>query len=488
MNVSLWQTSGQYPVQAPFHPNSPFSEHLFPETSAQPNYVYEAVRELFNLQGFDSVNFGSAKWNPLGTIIRKGDRVMLKPNLISERHPRGPEGWQYILTHGSVIRAVADYAFKATGDTGEVIIADAPQTDSSFTEICRVLGLDEVERFYSSKGLRFRLIDLRRFQWKTVDDVVVSRETLPGDSQGYATINLGGNSLFRSHACQGRYYGADYNTDEVNAHHHDDTHEYVVSRSALECDVFINLPKLKTHKKTGVTLSIKNLVGINGDKNYLPHFTQGTPADGGDEYPDGTLGRSVEALGRRTMRKLAISVPTAGPWLFRQARKAGTAVFGATDNTIRSGNWWGNDTCWRMCLDLNRILLYADPNGYLRPDDVDSRKRYLTIIDGIIGGEGNGPIDVDPIASGVLLLSTDPVAADAVAARLMGFDPSKIPIIARAAQLADYRLGAASLDDIEVLSNHDDWCGKLNAIDFSGQKCFRPYFGWRGKIEMDITG
>jgi hypothetical protein len=70
----------------------------------------------------------------------------------------------------------------------------------------------------------------------------------------------------------------------------------------------------------------------------------------------------------------------------------------------------------------------------------------------------------------------------------MGFDPRKIPIIARAAQLADYQLGAANLDDIEVLGNHADWCGKLNAIDFSGQKRFRPHFGWQGKIEMDITG
>ena len=136
---------------------------------------------------------------------------------------------------------------------------------------------------------------------------------------------------FVDHTGQGRYYGADYDTDEVNAHHHDDTHEYVVSRSALECDVFINLPKLKTHKKTGVTLSLKNMVGINGDKNYLPHFTQGTPADGGDEYPDGTLGRTVESLGRKAMRKLAISAPTAGPWLYRQARKAGAAVFGDTE-------------------------------------------------------------------------------------------------------------------------------------------------------------
>ena len=69
MNVSLWQASGHYPVQTPFHPTSPFSRYLFPETSAQPNHVYEAVRELFSLQGFDSVNFGSASWNPLGKGI-----------------------------------------------------------------------------------------------------------------------------------------------------------------------------------------------------------------------------------------------------------------------------------------------------------------------------------------------------------------------------------------------------------------------------------
>ena len=59
------------------------------------------------------------------------------------------------------------------------------------------------------------------------------------------------------------------------------THEYLISRSAMDADVFINLPKLKTHKKVGVTLSLKNLVGINGDKNYLPHFCIGTPAEGG---------------------------------------------------------------------------------------------------------------------------------------------------------------------------------------------------------------
>ena len=49
-------------------------------------------------------------------------------------------------------------------------------------------------------------------------------------------------------------------------------------------DVVINLPKLKTHKKTGVTISLKNMVGINGYRNCLPHHTIGTPDASGDEF------------------------------------------------------------------------------------------------------------------------------------------------------------------------------------------------------------
>ena len=34
--------------------------------------------------------------------------------------------------------------------------------------------------------------------------------------------------------------------------------------------------------------------------------------------------------------------------------------------TIRNGNWQGNDTCWRMALDLNRALRFANRDGSLR--------------------------------------------------------------------------------------------------------------------------
>jgi hypothetical protein len=53
----------------------------------------------------------------------------------------------------------------------------------------------------------------------------------------------------------------------------------------LEADVIINLPKPKTHKKTGLTGAIKNLVGLVGDKELLPHHRNGGATDGGDCYP-----------------------------------------------------------------------------------------------------------------------------------------------------------------------------------------------------------
>lgn len=485
MRVSLWQGSCEYPKDAPFHPAVQYPESQLLQTNALPNDVYAALRELFNLHGLDAANFGSKFWNPLGTIIRPGDRVLLKPNLITHQHPRDDDGWLAIITHGSVIRAVADYAFRAAGESGEVIVADGPQGDSSFEKICHTLGLDELARFYESVGLRFRLLDLRKYQWVSTDNVVTSRKPNEGDPLGYVRIDLGRKSLLAGHAGEGKYYGADYDTGVVNDHHFGNTHEYLISRTALECDVFINLPKFKTHKKTGITVSLKNAVGISGDRNYLPHFTQGTPAEGGDEYPDDAAAHLLESGGKKLVRKLAVASPKTGARIYRQARAIGTKIFGDTDTTIRSGNWWGNDTCWRMCLDLNRALFYANPDGTFRDNSADSRKRYLTIIDGITGGEGNGPIDVDPVDSGVLLMSTDPVAADAVAASFMGFDPAKIPVIAQALRLSDHQLGVTDVAKIEIASNRPEWCGALDADRFEGQRVFRPHFGWLGHIERN---
>src|SRR5690606_12091736 len=108
----------------------------------------------------------------------------------------------------------------------------------------------------------------------------------------------------------------------------------------------------------------------------------------------------------------------------------GKRVFGDTNtDTIRSGNWHGNDTTWRMCLDLNRILLYADADG--RWHETPAR-RFFSLVDGVIAGEGNGPLDPTPKPVGVIVAGFNPVAVDMTCARLMGFDYRKIPLLRRA--------------------------------------------------------
>lgn len=68
-----------------------------------------------------------------------------------------------------------------------------------------------------------------------------------------------------------------------------------------------------------------------------------------------------------------------------------------------------------------------DINAIVRPD--------FAIVDGIVGMEGNGPIQGLPKPCGVLILGDDPVAVDATGARVMGLLPEKIRYIAQASTL-----------------------------------------------------
>jgi uncharacterized protein (DUF362 family) len=56
----------------------------------------------------------------------------------------------------------------------------------------------------------------------------------------------------------------------------------------------------------------------------------------------------------------------------------------------------------------------------------------LTVIDGFVGMEGQGPIDGTPVQMNLIIAGTDPVATDATAARVMGFNPFKIKHIRKA--------------------------------------------------------
>lgn len=74
----------------------------------------------------------------------------------------------------------------------------------------------------------------------------------------------------------------------------------------------------------------------------------------------------------------------------------------------------------------------------------------LTIIDGVLAMEGNGPRGGSPTHLGVLIASRDPVAADAVACRLIGLDPLVVSTLAAAHEQG---IGCADLKQITVVGD-----------------------------------
>lgn len=72
----------------------------------------------------------------------------------------------------------------------------------------------------------------------------------------------------------------------------------------------------------------------------------------------------------------------------------------------------------------------------------------LTLIDGLVGGEGNCPAPVDPVDSQVIISGTQCLETDRVAARMMGFEPKRIRLF----QAAD----AAGFGDPETLIVGDE--------------------------------
>lgn len=86
---------------------------------------------------------------------------------------------------------------------------------------------------------------------------------------------------------------------------------------------------------------------------------------------------------------------------------------------------------------IDRSIL--DINAAARPD--------FAIVDGIMGMEGNGPIQGTPKECGVLVLGDDPVAVDATCCRIMALRPHKVKYLAGAGTL----LGHLNVDKIKQL-------------------------------------
>ena len=356
-------------------------------------------------------------------IITPGQSIILKPNWVKESHLYRPNDWDYVITHPIIITAVLEAALRLLNGKGAITVTDGPQTDSSFKKIMRIMQPNKWVRMGTHYGVPVKVLDLREDEWVNVGDITVDKRKLPGDPKGSTEINLEEEvSEFFGHKKSVRgYYGADYDIHETNRAHDGHNNLYRVSKTVIESDVFINIPKMKTHKKAGITCCLKNLVGINTYKNFLPHHNEGSAVEGGDQFPGNKVKNRIEGRIMAKLKQGLLQNQKLAP-LFIPVKKVGKKIFGSTEEVVRSGNWHGNDTLWRMILDLNKILFFSNPDGTMREPFSDNKKKYIGVVDGVYAGEGNGPMAPDKRTAGVLIAGTCPVGIDCVCAKLMGFD------------------------------------------------------------------
>ncbi len=233
--------------------------------------------------------------------VRPGATVFLKPNLVEIPHTRESGA----VTHPQLCRAVAEMVLERGAAP---VIGDSAGMGSDTEAVITFMGYDELRQ------------------------------------EGYSVLDLKKERVVRikNHAAA------------VLPHMR-------VFQPALEADVLINLPVMKTHDQTEVTLSMKNLKGLLADYS------------------------------KKKMHRRA---------LFR---------------------------------GIPEIAAFFKPS--------------LTILDGIYGQEGVGPVYGDPVEMDLIIAGRDMVALDTVAGLIMGYSPDEVPVTSLAAEMG---LGIADIGEIEI--------------------------------------
>ncbi|HEY9827266.1 MAG TPA: DUF362 domain-containing protein [Stenomitos sp.] len=273
---------------------------------------------------------------PLGGMaawVRPGDRVLLKPNLLTGARPQ-----KECTTRPEVVAVVAQLVKEAGG---KPFLGDGPAFGSA-------LGVAKANGYLPMlEALEIPVVEFQGARYQTVSDTF----------------------------------------DHLR-----------LSKEAMNADVIINLPKVKSHVQLTLTLGVKNLFGcVPGKMKAWWHLEAGKDAD-------------------RFGEMLVETARTIAP--------------------------------------------------------------HLTIVDGILGHEGNGPSNGEPRLLGVLGASTDVFALDRAMVALLGVDPQLMPT-QRAAQrlgLHDSGLSFPLCTPEELAIQGWKLPDKLVPIDFGAPRVLRSTF------------
>ena len=104
------------------------------------------------------------EWNPLGKLVSKGSKIIIKPNFVTikDHHFELNSDRQLaVTTNNSLIVPLIEYAYKAVGDNGKIIIADSPIEASDFDKTVNKLGVLHIVEEFQKRGYPVELVDLR---------------------------------------------------------------------------------------------------------------------------------------------------------------------------------------------------------------------------------------------------------------------------------------------------------------------------------------
>jgi uncharacterized protein (DUF362 family) len=175
-------------------------------------------------------------------------------------------------------------------------------------------------------------------------------------------------------------------------------------------------------------------------------------------YPDGFM------IPKRFIGENILHLPTVKTHVFTTTTGAMKNAFGGLLNEKRH---WTHPVIHETLVDLLMIQKKI-------------HRGVFAVMDGTFAGDGPGPRCMVPHVKNVMLASADQVAIDAVAAKLMGFDPMSIKYIRMAHELG---LGCGDPKDIEVVGDEaaakQNWSftGPFKKMTFASRMQHHIYWG-----------
>jgi uncharacterized protein (DUF362 family) len=205
-----------------------------------------------------------------------------------------------------------------------------------------------------------------------------------------------------------------------------------VSRTALESDCRISIGPPKTHESIMVTLALKNMIMGSLIRQLAPSASE---AGSGSDRPTGA---GIRSLLRSPLHSLL----------------AGRGLYSSLPDWARSLRLVDHvkDVYLRRAIGSDKRQMHQGlPHLHLNLFALAPLLHpHLSIVDGWEGMEGSGPTWGDPVPWHVAIASSDFLAADALAAELMGFPIAEVGYLHYCQRMG---LGAGTLEEMDIAGN-----------------------------------